>query len=320
MPRSATLYALFAMILAGLLGSSPEAHAKRLGGGGSFGGKSAFSKPYQRSLAPVRTPRQQQANQRNQAARQQYAQRGGFMGMLGGLALGGLLGAMFFGGAFENLNLFDILVFGAIAWMLFKLLGARAARTAPRTAATGPSGGIHGRGGPDDGDRGEVAGASDGRTGRGNGFDSSDWFRAGVPDQETGVSEEAVPAGLPSGFDGEAFLAGARNAYRDLQRAWDAQDHDTLRALTSPSMFREVEQRLSGLTADNRTDVLKVDAELLEVIELDDMFEAAVLFDALLREERGERPRQVREVWHFTRPRASTRPTWFLDGIQQLAD
>ncbi|MCP5199496.1 MAG: Tim44 domain-containing protein [Gammaproteobacteria bacterium] len=316
MVRLPALFALLVMTLFGLVAVSPEAEARRLGGGGSFGGKSAFSTPYKRAAKPVRTPRQQQAAQQNQTVRQGYAQRGGLMGMLGGLAIGGLLGALFFGGAFENLNLLDILVFGGIAFMLFKLLGARAARSVP--AADG--GGYAGSGAP-------GGGAA---AGGGSGFESSDWFRRGtardatapgsVPDAEFDARSDASALELPPDFDAEAFLAGARHAYRDLQQAWDQRDRDTLRALATPSMYRELDERLADLPDDNRTDVLKVEAELLEVIDLDDLFEATVLFDALLREERGERPQQVREVWHFTRPRDAARPTWFLDGIQQLED
>ena len=57
--------------------------------------------------------------------------RGGLMGMLGGLALGGLLGSMFFGGAFENFNFMDILIFGGVAFLLYKLFAARARNTQP---------------------------------------------------------------------------------------------------------------------------------------------------------------------------------------------
>jgi predicted lipid-binding transport protein (Tim44 family) len=77
--------------------------------------------------------KQQQASQQNQAAKQGLAQRGGLMGMLGGLAIGGLLGALLFGGAFENLNLMDFLIFGGIAFMLYKLLSARS-RATPQPA------------------------------------------------------------------------------------------------------------------------------------------------------------------------------------------
>ncbi|MEQ8234887.1 MAG: Tim44-like domain-containing protein [Gammaproteobacteria bacterium] len=314
MTRSPLFLALFLVTLIGFVAGSPDAHAKRFGGGGSFGGKSSFSTPFKRpAAAPARSPRQQQAAQQNASARQGLAQRGGLMGMLGGLAIGGLLGALFFGGAFENINFLDILVFGAIAFMLFKLLAARSARPATRTAG----GGFSSAGGT------AEAPPVQGRSG--SGFDSADWFRGGnatagtaSPDAPA-ASALAVPT-IPADFDSDGFLVGARNAYHDLQRAWDARDHDTLRGLTTATMYREVSARLDELGDDNRTDVLKVEAELLEVQDLGEMLEATVLFDALLREDAGTRPHQVREVWHFTRARDSARPTWYLDGIQQLAD
>lgn len=310
MTRTPTL--VFTLLLAFLctLAATPEAHAKRFGGGGSFGGKSAFGTPFKRSAArPARSPRQQQAAQTNQAARQGFAQRGGLMGMLGGLAIGGLLGALFFGGAFENLNFLDILVFGAIAFMLFKLLAARGARAAPQ-----PAGASRGALGDDDTPAPRAAGS---------GFDSSSWFRGDAPGAPVpDATGDATPSTseLPADFDRATFLAGARRAFRDLQQAWDAHDDETLRALTTANMYAEVARRLEEVASDNRTDVLKVEAELLEVQDLGDMLEATVLFDTLIREAAGQRPQQVREVWHFTRARASRQPTWHLDGIQQLAD
>lgn len=287
------------------LGGIADAHAKRLGGGGSFGGKSAFNTPFKRSAqAPVRSPKQQQAAHQNAAARQSLANRGGLMGMLGGLAIGGLLGALFFGGAFENLNFLDLLLFGGVAFMLYRLLAARARADTPRPAYArrpAPSGGS---------------------------FDTRDWFRAGgarapVPlaaDATFEDSDEYADASMPAGFAAAEFLAGARRAYRDLQSAWDAHDVATLRRLSTSGMYDELERRSADLGAHNRTDVLKLEAELLDAREVEGMLEAVVLFDAILREDAGGRAQQVREVWHFTRPLASAQPTWFLDGIQQLED
>ena len=105
-----------------IYGGIQDAEAKRFGGARSFGSKPSYSNPYRRSTTkPTRSASQQRASQQNQAARQSMSRRGGLMGMLGGLALGGLLGAMFFGGAFAGLNFMDILVFGGIAYLLYKL-------------------------------------------------------------------------------------------------------------------------------------------------------------------------------------------------------
>jgi len=122
---SIVAFCLIALSLS--LGGMSDADAKRFGGGSSFGGRSSYSAPYKRSaIPPSRSVSQQQASAQNQAARQGMANRGGLMGMLGGLALGGLLGSLFFGGAFENFNFMDILVFGGIAFLLYKLFAAKA--------------------------------------------------------------------------------------------------------------------------------------------------------------------------------------------------
>ncbi len=296
-----------------------DAEAKRLGGGGSFGGKSGFSSPFKRSAAmPARSPAQQRATQQNQATKQSLAKRGGLMGMLGGLAIGGLLGALLFGGAFENLNFMDLIIFGGIAFMLYKLLAARAAKQTlrpaynPRTIDSPQARDALPR---------EARPATTVEPVGDSGFDAKGWFRgeqagATPPDQ----SLEHAPVAMPAGFDAEAFLAGARIAFSDLQKAWDARDLTVIRSLSTDTMFGELQDRIKDLPADNRTDVLKVEAELLEVREVGDALEAVVLFDTLMREEAEAQARQVREVWHFTKAAASRQPKWFLDGIQQLED
>ncbi len=300
----------------------PDAEAKRFGGGGSFGGKSSFSSPFKRqtgSLAPTRSPSQQRATAQNQTARQNLSKRGGLMGMLGGLAIGGLLGAMLFGGAFENINFMDILIFGGIAYLLYRVLAAKKAALTPQPAyqRTQQSSGNRR---PLDAPRSD-AGASENNDAR---FDSGDWFRGGAANaaarESADVDADFDRPALPEGFDDQAFLAGAKVAYGALQRAWDTRDLAEIRGLTTDSMFGEIQERIKELDADNRTDVLKLEAELLDAREVGDTFEAVVLFDAVMREAADDKARQVREVWHFTKPKTSARPTWFLDGIQQMED
>ncbi len=293
------------------LGSVSDANAKRLGGGASFGGKSSYNTPFKRSTAvPAPSAKQQQAAQQNQAAKQGLAQRGGMMGMLGGLAIGGLLGALLFGGAFENLNLMDLLIFGSIAFMLYKLLGARGKATPQPAYNRTPDARI-----------GSSAPAS--RVGSSS-FDSKNWFRGeavGATNDDQPATARAIDvSAIPEWFDAEAFMAGARIAHRDLQKAWDSSDLAAIRGLTTDTMFGELQDRIKAFDANNRTDVLKLESELLGVRELGDTLEAVVLFDAIMREDANTQASQVREVWHFTKPIAAQQPKWFLDGIQQLED
>jgi predicted lipid-binding transport protein (Tim44 family) len=317
---------IIATLLIGLslsLGSISDAEAKRFGGGSSFGGKSSFSQPYKRSVAPpaARSASQQQAAQQNQAARQGMASRGGLMGMLGGLALGGLLGAMFFGGAFENINFMDILVLGGIAFLLYKLFAAKAG------AAQRPA---YRRTVNDDNQDSvssykpyqEPAPSSTA------GFDTDILFKK---DKNNAVASQAVASDLqqeadfsemviPKGFDPQDFLAGAKIAYRNLQKAWDERDLAEIRSLSTDKVFAEIQDQLKASDAENHTDILKLEAELLDVREIGSELEAVVLFDAVMREDVNGQAGQVREVWHFVKPKISIQPKWYLDGIQQLEE
>lgn len=327
--------ALLAFTLA-LTGS--EAFAARMGGGKSFGSRPSYSAPYQRSPSAAqpgmsqpgmgqpgmaaRQPAYSAAQQRNQSIRDSLAQRGGFMRMLGGLALGGLLGAMLFGGGFEGINFLDILMFGLIAFMLFKLFAAR--RRASEGVAT-PAGYHPGSHDADPEERPYQRQSHEAPTERA-GFDTDILSRKGGAPLAGGTAGlggfggSTAPA-FPADFDAAAFLNGAKAAYAMMQKAWDAGDLAELRGLTTDKVFGELQEQIRARGgAANHTELLKVEAEILEVQDVGPDREAAVLFDVLLREAPGAAPAQVREVWHFTRSRNSRQPTWFLDGIQQVED
>lgn len=286
-----------------------EAQAKRMGGGSSFGSRPSYSAPYQRSTTPnsvpssqpTRSAAQQQAASQNQTARQGWANRGGFMGLLGGLALGGLLGSLFFGGAFEGINFMDMLLFAGIAYLLFRLF---ASKTAPQAQ---PLGNAYSRNSHEAPDTSAYSGSP---VNNAAGFNTDVLF---------GKDKPAASPTIPADFDQTAFLAGAESAFRYLQNAWDQGDLASIRGLTTDKVFAEIQDQLRSSTGKNKTEVLKLQAELLEVREAGNDLEAAVLFDCLMREDDSP-VEQIREVWHFIKSKHSNQPKWYLDGIQQLAD
>ena len=298
MNKYTSIAAFLVIALSLTLGGMSDADAKRFGGGSSFGGRAAYSTPYQRSaLPPSRSPGQQQATAQNQAARQGMTNRGGLMGMLGGLALGGLLGALFFGGAFEHLNFMDILIFAGLAYLLYKLFAAKAQRPAYQRNAY------------DD--------KPHAMSGNPAGFNTDILFNK---DKQSSVGQDSNLNNVPLGFDQAAFLAGAKRAYATLQKAWDERDLAEIRGLTTDKVFAEIQSQLQASTAENHTDLLKLNAELLEVREIGAELEAVVLFDAIMREDINAQTEQVKEVWHFVKPKTSIQSKWLLDGIQQLED
>jgi predicted lipid-binding transport protein (Tim44 family) len=125
---------------------------------------------------------------------------------------------------------------------------------------------------------------------------------------------------MPAGFDSVAFLDDVKHRYMDLQQAWDAHDLAEIRGLTTDKVFAEIQEQLKSSNETNETDVLKLDADILEVRELSSEFEAVVLFDAIMREDEAGQANQVREVWHFVKSKSGFNANWMLDGIQQLED
>lgn len=293
-----------------------DAEAKRMGGGRSFGGSSKYSSPFKRatpsrqSVAPT-TP----AQQRNTNLKQSFANRGGLMGMLGGLAIGGMLGALLFGGAFENINFFDILILAGIAFLVYKLFAARRRRAQAHTAMAGAAGGMATARTAHGGSQHRPSTAGQ-RT-----FDTDLLFKGKSSAGTGGQTQQANKR--PAEFDERSFMHGAEHAYRQLQDSWDRGELAGIRNLTTDAVFNELESQLRERQGANRTEVLKLRTQLLEVKEQKGQWQAAVLYDALLREvdeTSGTHPdpQWVREVWHFVRSAQSGQPTWFLDGIQQL--
>ena len=104
-----------------------------------------------------------------------------------------------------------------------------------------------------------------------------------------------------------------------LQAANDAGDLNDLRAFTTPEMFAAVKLDLQerGPTAQ-RTDVVRVDAEVLDVASEADRQVVSVRFHGLIREQIDGVAEPFDEVWHLVKPADGSRE-WAIAGIQQVA-
>lgn len=264
---------LLIMLVAGLLTLGPamqDAEARRLGGGKSFGSQS-------------RSVQQQPSATQNQTSgtRATQGRAGSKMpGMLGGLLAGGLLAALFFGGAFDELRLMDILLVAGIAFLLFRLL----ARRRPAVAG-GPSPASH--------ESREAATQS---------------FQA-----------SAAPAGgafasEPEWFDRERFLGGAKEHFMTLQRAWDNNDLSGIQEYVTPELYNLLREERKQHPANNRTEVVRLFAELGMVQEVGQQAEASVIFHGIL-DENGEH-NEFNETWHLVRELRDGAP-WYVQGIEQ---
>jgi predicted lipid-binding transport protein (Tim44 family) len=128
--------------------------------------------------------------------------------------------------------------------------------------------------------------------------------------------------GVPAGFDTDNFVAAAKRNFITLQDAWDRADMSALRAMMTDSMLSEIKSQLAEREANspgqpNKTEVVKLDAQLLGIEELPDVYMASVEFNGIIREEADAAPSPFREVWNMTKPKNGN-SGWLVAGVQAL--
>ncbi len=280
----------FVVAIFAFAGFVPDAEARRMGGGSSFG--------MQRQATPPSQPRQPAAAPQR-PAQGAAAQQGGrsWMGPIAGLAAGLGLAALFshlgLGEGFASFVLIALMVLAAV--MLFRMLSRRAA--ANQGGRTGQM-------------QFAAAGQGAGRP------------EAAAPfHQPMSASASVAPAvaGQHPDFDAEGFARQAKVNFIRLQAAHDEGNLDDIREFTTPEMFAEIRLQMNEFhTPGQRTDVVELNAEVIEVEEEDSRYIVSVRFNGLLREEAGATPAAFDEIWHLTKSKVSDRG-WLIAGIQQAA-
>jgi predicted lipid-binding transport protein (Tim44 family) len=125
-----------------------------------------------------------------------------------------------------------------------------------------------------------------------------------------------VGKSFPPGFDAVGFARHAKQQFIQLQSAHDAGDRAALKDVLTPEMYAEVVRDLESGTRPS-TEVVHLDAEVLEVVTEGDRHWASVRFTGKLREGGGS-PQAFDEVWNLSKP-VDGRTGWMLAGIQQYA-
>jgi predicted lipid-binding transport protein (Tim44 family) len=305
MKRSVVLAALLLCCCALMLTVTETTEAARLGGGRSFGGKPFMStpapavRPHPAPGKPGPTVNQTRPQQQQPAA---GAARpglfGGMGGLMGGLLAGTLIGSLLSGHGFSGGGFMDILLFGLLIYLGLKLFARF--RGAPAAARAGAG-------------QGQNAEEQPLRREAADGWGA---LRS-TPQDMSGSAEDGPAVSVPQGFDVEEFLRGAKMAYNRLQQAWDKRDMDDISQFATPAVQEEVRRQMEADPRPGNTELLLVNAHLLQVENDGPDQYAQVFFDVLLREDPNQQaPTSVREVWHFVRPVAGG--MWKLDGIQQV--
>lgn len=243
-----------------------------------LGGGSSIGKQRQMSPAP-------QKPAQAPAAAPAPAQPGGskWLGPLAGLAAGGLLASLFMGHGFEGIKFGDILMILALvaaAFFIIRLLR----KPQPQPV--------------------QYAGHAE---------------RATVA--EFGGAAPAAPASAgtrPAWFEDEPFLREAKKHFIRLQDANDRGDLNDIREYVTPEMYAEVSLQIQERGGRvNKTEVVTLNAEIVDVVTENDLAIASVRFSGMIREEANAPAEAFNEIWHIQKSLTQPNATWFVAGIQQ---
>lgn len=282
--------ALFATVVGlGLL--VQDAEARRLGGSRSFG-MSRDSSVMKRDAIPAKPAAPTQSAAPAAGAKPTAPQPSGmsrWMGPLAGLAAGIGLAALFshFGMGEGMANFAMMALLAMAAFFVIRLLFRRSQPQAvPQYAGAGAA--------PEP-----------------------------VRFEPLAVAGGAAPAaeitGIPADFDVEGFLRQAKLNFIRLQAANDTGNMEDIKAFTQPEVYAEIEmQYRERSAAPQQTDVVQLEAGLLDVASEEKRHIASVRFHGLIRETANAAPEAFEEVWHLVKP-ADGSGGWRVAGIQQLA-
>jgi predicted lipid-binding transport protein (Tim44 family) len=302
--KTVTMLAVSALAAIALLGAD-FADARRLGGGRSFGMQRQAAPPPAVAPAPT-TPGAASnpvmpANPATAAARSAApaagaaATRSGasrwlgpIAGLAAGLGLAALLSHLGLSETFASLLLLGLLVIGAV--FLVRLFLAR------RTVQPAMSGAAY---------RSPSAA-----------LPSADGRARFEPMWGGAATAAAATRAFPPGFDPAPFVQQSKLQFRKLQEAYDRGDRDALADVMTPEMLAEVMRDLDQRGAHVPTDVVALDAEVLEVVQEGRNYVAGVRFTGALREDGASEAKPFVETWNLVKP-VDGRSGWLLAGIQQ---
>lgn len=259
-----------------------SAEAARFGGGKSFGMQ-------RQSISPRPAPTRQAApaTPSTPAGAAAAAPKRNWMGPIAGLAAGlgiaALLSHFGMGAGMANFLMIALLAMAAV--FVLKLLFRRAAP--PLQAAGYP-------------EPMRYVGTDD------------------TPSGATFGAATTSAANVPADFDSAAFLRIAKLNFVRLQAANDAKNLDDIREFVSPELYAEIKLQMDerGNSAQ-QTDVVTLNAELLEVVTETSRHVASVHFSGMIREASGAAAEAFDEVWNLSKPTDGSKG-WTIVGIQQV--
>jgi len=322
--------AVLALALTASLGlSGGDAEAKRMGGGKSVGKQS--SNVTQREASPPAGGSAAQAARPAAPAAAAAAPKKPWGAMLGGLAAGlglaWLASSLGLGAGLAQFMTFALLALGVMLVIGFVMRKLKANR--------------EGNGQSSSPFAFQGAGATSARdyspANVGNDASARPWERPGASFESTPALASTTAAGgsmigsglmgsqswgVPAGFDTDGFLSACKTNFVTLQDAWDRSDISALRSMMTDEMLDQIKAQLADRESHtgglvNKTEVLRLDAQLLGIEETDTLYMASVEFSGMISEDVSAGPSPFREVWNMTKLRNGA-GGWLVAGVQAL--
>jgi predicted lipid-binding transport protein (Tim44 family) len=263
-----------------------DSDARRFGGARSIGKQRDMT---QQQAAP-KAPAQQQSQAAPATPAQQPAGASKWLGPLAGLALGAGLAALFLNNGLAGVLAGLLLIAAVVAAAVFLARALRAKAGAPEPLRYATSAGATGPAIPS------------------------------LPGGAGAGSVAAITASAvrwPAGFDMAEFVRHAKLNFVRMQEAHDRRDLATMRDFLTPELCAEIESEIeSAGPAPQKTEVVTLEAEVLDVAAEGDSYVVSVRFSGLIREEIGGEARPFSEIWHLEKPQRG-RSGWLVSGIQQ---
>jgi predicted lipid-binding transport protein (Tim44 family) len=282
--------------------ASLDAEAKRLGGGRPAGMQRQTPTQPTNNAAP-QAPKQAAAPApAAPAAPQAVPGKRSWLGPIAGLAAGLGIAALMshFGmgealGNFMTMALLALVAMFAIRWVMGRMRGA---------APAGPQ--LAGVGAP---------------------VNANAWQNAPAPVADAPVQRDALaPAAAISGAaataalgtDAASFERIAKMIFVRMQAANDAADLEDLRKFTTPELFASLRLDLQERgAAKNQTDVVQLNATVVDTAQEGTQQIVSVRFDGLIREDLGAAAAPFAEIWHLVKPLDGSHD-WAIAGIAPL--
>jgi predicted lipid-binding transport protein (Tim44 family) len=285
-----------AAVVLGMTLNINDAEAKRLGGGNSSGMQRQSVEPSKNTSQAAPAPTAPQAA--GAAAQPKRSWMGPVAGLAAGLGLAALASHLGFGEELANMLMIGLLVMVVLMVVGF-IMRKKMAAQQPAMAAAGGM---------------QYSGANAGmQQPAGNAY---------TPAGGSALMPAANAAGgrtgnIPADFDVDAFVRNAKVNFIRLQAANDAGNLDDIREFTSPEMFAEIRMSMAERgDAEQVTDVVQLNAEVLDVAEEANRYIVSVRFHGQIKEEAEAMAEAFDEIWHMTKPRSGG--GWVLSGIQQV--